>query len=187
MTVFEKYFPYIIVGGLGLGVLYLLSQKPATAGAEGVTPATPKYSLEDRLLSIASRQLGIPTSELVVRSLIPSDIGTTTYNFPLNAGWNTIANTAVADNRFIALTGVTYGGATPVATEIRIQAGGRVAEYWNIQNLPLLQTPTFTDTSPTIVQQNQLLLIQVYATGASASENINFSGIVVERRGMTIG
>jgi hypothetical protein len=48
-----------------------------------------------------------------------------------------------------------------------------------------LESQVFTDTSPSIAQQNQPVIIDVYAK-AAATEGINIMGTVVERRGMVV-
>jgi len=139
----------------------------------------------DKLMAIARREFNLPDSELTVRGLLPSDLGLTTYTFNLANGWNTVVDTSIG-SKVIMLTGITYSSANPVATQVKVSMGSSNVEHWSIQGLPVREDPTFTDTSPSIARENYPIRIQIYASGASASETLSFSGIVVEPRGTTL-
>ena len=184
MVNIEKYLPYIIIGGLGAAVLYYLSTKPALGGAAAPMVVEVKPGVQGNLLQRASQQLGIPQSELVVRGLRPQDLGLVTWDITsVGAGWTSVANTAVADNTFISFDGCSYGGTN--FTQMRIQAGARYMEYWPLTFITGLESQLWYDDSPSIAQQNQSVIIDVYAK-AGATETINLMGTVVERRGMVI-
>jgi len=191
----KKYLPYIIAGGLGIGIIYLVTrQQVAQQAAPQVqipemgpvaVPGVVKTGVQGNLLAIASQQLGIPASQLVVRSLRPEDLGlTASFNVTAaGVGWTNMVNTAVADNTFISFDGCSYGGTN--FSQLRIQAGARTAEYWPLTWIAGLQSQVFYDTTPTIAQQLQPVIIDVYAK-AAATESIDIMGTVVERRGMVV-
>ena len=192
----KDYMPWIIGGALGVGALYLLSQQqpPVTSTAQPpqVTVTGPSDFIgmgtpggtTQTLLQMASQQLGLPQSELVVRGLIPQDLGLITFSITAaGAGWTSVCNTATPDNTFISLEGCSYGGT--VFSQLRIQAGSRYVEYWPLTFISGLQNQLWYDDSPSVAQQNQPIIIDAYASGAG-TENINIMGTVVEKRGITI-
>jgi hypothetical protein len=199
----DKYLPYVLIGGLGIGVIYLVAtrQQPAAAAVAavpGAAAATEQYpvpsfsgepsagaaNVTNTLLSMASQQLGLPPSELSVRGLRPQDLGLTTFNITAGgAGWTNVCTATVADNTFIAFTGCSYGGTN--FGQLRIQAGARYAEYWPLTFIAGLVSQLWYDDSPSIAQQNQPVIIDAYAK-AAATESINIMGTVVEKRGLTI-
>lgn len=177
----------ILLGVAGLGGLALLLGKKQTASApvQQAVRSTGIVTDSDRLMDIARRELNLPDSELTVRSLIPSDFGLTTFTFALNPGWNTIVNTT-ARHKAIMLRGLFYSSATPVATEVRVNMGSSAVEDWGIQSIPMMENHQFVDISPSIAHPDYPIMIQVYASAASAAEGISFEGTVVEPRGMTV-
>lgn len=176
-----------LIGAGALGVaIYFLTRQPAApvVGAIPAVAAAPiKVGFEDRMIEMASKQLGLPREELTVRGLSPTDLGLTSFNFPLVLGANTIVNHTVADNRFISVSGLTYVGA--VASSMTIQAGGAMVEQYPIRWIAALEGATWHDTSPSIIQQNQTVIITVNATGP-ATELIAILGLVVEKKGMVL-
>lgn len=173
--------PVVIVAA----IMYLFAtrqQAPAAAGApSAVTPVA--SGVEGQLIRMAQTQ-GAP--DYIVRSLTPTDLGLASWSVTAGgAGWTNMVNTTVADQRWIAITGVSYYEATPLATQIRIQAGASMREYWPLTFIAGLQSHMWTDDTPPIAQQNQPVIIDVNFTGA-ATETISLMGIVVEKRGMTV-
>ena len=188
-----------IVAGVGaIGLIYYLVKRNQPPAARIVAEPLPQLPVQpvlsapmtttDKLIQMASKQLGLPKEELTVRSLIPSDFGLTTWNFNLSSGNNNIISASVADNRFIALTGLSYPSVASgnAVTELTVNAGARKVEIWPIQHIPDLENPVWEDTSPTIVQQNESVSITAYATKSATAEPIILQGVVVERRGMTV-
>jgi len=187
MTPEEKKW-MLITGLIGAGALgliaFFLTRKPAVAPPTVAAPAAPvKVGIEEQMIAAASKQLGVPREGLTVRGISPTDLGLTSFSFPLVAGANTIVNTTVADSRFIAITDITYDGT--VASSMTIQAGGRMAEMYPLRFIAELEGKTWHDATPTIIQQNTPVVITVQATGA-ATELISLRGIVVEKKGMVL-
>ncbi len=184
---------WIILGALGIGGLILLLRKPApTVGitpavATGVSAVAPSsaypITIQGKLIAMAMKQTGLPESELTVRSLLPLDVGLTTWTFNLTAvgGWNTVAAGNVASDRFIALTGVSYSGT--VAEQVRISAASSTVAYFSIQHVPGITETHHIDISPIIVQQNQPVIIEVYSSAAAGTDEVILEGMTVEPRG----
>lgn len=139
------------------------------------------------LLERASKQLNIPKSELVVRSLTPEDLGmgTKAFGFDVGVGANTIVNSTIADNRFIAIAGVAYAGTA--IDQVDINAGGSARAVFNLMPVFVKQTPIAYTPEPVIIEQNQGLTITAHANAVSTNESLGFLGVVVEKRGLVIG
>lgn len=180
----------VVVGG----VLYFLLKKPEVAirapavGVPGV-PIAPSVApvrevgVRGQLISMAMQQTGLSEESLTIRSLLPSDIGLTTWSMNLSVAnaWNTAVNTTVASDRFVAITGVSYAGSA--AESVRVTGGGsRLAEF-SIERVPGITTTHHIDINPVIIQQNQNITIDVYASTISATDNVILEGITVEPRG----
>ena len=198
----EKILMYAIPIAIGgMIVYYLVQQQQAPATQQVMPPAQangypiPTYTGElstgavdarSTLLAMASQQLGLPTSELVVRGLRPEDLGlTTSWSFTSTVAntWETWINTNVADNRFIAIEGVSYGGTS--FNQIQIQPAASTGAYWNLSFVAGLVSQLWYSAVPVIVQQNQPIVVQVISN-AVATESINLIGTVCERRGLLI-
>lgn len=135
----------------------------------------------------AMEELGLPESEIVVRSLRPEDIGKTTPSFHFatgGTGWRSYVNTfTVADNRFIGINGFSDGSSN--TTQLKVSRGASDARFWNIQHLPNNENKlTFLD-DPILVDQNTQLTIQAYAL-ASATEKLRLFGAVAEKKGVLV-
>jgi len=178
-----------------IGVAYFIFKKPtevarapAVAGVPGVpvAPVAPPTTIQGQLISTATQQLGLPESELTVRSLLPQDVGLNTWTFNLTGvgGWNTVANTNVGDNRFIAITGVSYAGT--VAEQIRVTAASSVVAYFSIQHVPGITETHHIDIRPIIVEQNEPVRIEIYSSAAAGADEVVLEGITVEKRGMVL-
>ena len=199
MVKIEQILTYGIPLALGGLIVYgwlKQAQAPPTAIAPTAPPiAVPTYTgelpagaagLRTDLLSMAEQQLGIPRSELVMRGLRPEDLGlTTSWSFTSTAinTWENWVTATVADNTFIAIEGVAYGGTS--FSQIRINAGAATSALWNLNFVAGLQSQLWYSASPIIAQQNQPVVIDVISN-AVATETIGLMGTVVERRGMLI-
>ncbi len=186
-----------ILGALGLTGLFLFLKKPApvvaalpaVAGVPGAVPA-PKEAVpttcREKAIYLAKQQLGLPESELTVRSLIPQDLGLTTWSLNLAAvGWNSgVINTAVADNRFICITGVSYAGTS--AEQVRVRVGASTVANFNIERIAGITTTHHIDITPILAQQNLPVSVDVFASVISATDNVILVGTTVEKRGMVL-
>lgn len=198
---FKEYVPWLVAGGLGLGVMYYMATRqpvPAVAVAPGAPPApmsVPTYTgelsvgaMEARniLLSLASKQLGLPPGELVMRGLRPEDLGlTTSWSFTSTAAntWENWITATVADNTFISIDGVSYGGTS--FSQLRIQAGARYSAFFDLNFISGLISQLWYSMSPVIAEQNQPVIVDVISN-AVATEFISLIGTVVEKRGLVI-
>ena len=185
-----------IIAALGLtGLLILFKKKaPAVAGMPAVSggvvsapisaPTAPT-TCQGRAIALAEQQLGLPESELTVRSLIPQDLGLNTWSFNLaGTGWNTVVSTSVADNRFLCITGVSYSGTA--AEQIRVRVGASTVAQFSIEQVPGITTSHHIDISPILAQQNLPVEIDVFASAISATDNVILEGATIEKRGMVL-
>lgn len=180
-----------ILGALGLTGLFLLIKKPipvAEPVAVGVpvVPEAVPTTCRERAIALAQKQLGLPIEELTVRSLIAPDLGLTTWSLNLAAvGWNSgVINTSVADNRFLCITGISYSGTA--AESVRIRVGASTVAQFSIQHVPLITTTHHIDIAPVLAQQNLPISVDVFASAISATDEVIFEGITIEKRGMVL-
>ncbi len=185
---------WIILGALGIGGLILLLRKPAEVvavpavappGVPVVVPEVPT-TCREKAIFLAQQQLGLSEDELTVRSLIPQDLGLTTFSLNLaQVGWNTgVINTNVADNRFLCIQGITYNGSA--CEQIRIRVGASTVAQFSIQQVPLITTTHHIDIAPVLAQQNLPISVDAFASAISATDEVIFSGHTIEKRGMLI-
>lgn len=189
---------WIILGALGIGGLILLLRKPAPTvaatpvevgvpgvSALGVAPTVPT-TCRERAIALAKQQLGLPESELTVRGLIPQDLGLVTWSLNLAAvGWNSgVINTNIADNRFCCITGVSYAGTS--AEQVRVRVGASTVANFNIERIAGITTTHSIDIAPILAQQNLPVVVDVFASVISATDNVILTGITVEKRGMVL-
>ena len=189
---------WVILGVLGLGGLIFLLRKPAevvaipaVAPALGVPAvAVPEVPLpagcEGQIIAMAERQLGLPRSELRVRSLRAADLGLTTFSVNLAAvGWNTgVINTAVNDNTFICLRGITYSGVN--AETVRVSVGASVVAEFSVERATAITTTHHINIPEIIAQQNTPIRVDMFASAISANENVIFEGVICEKAGLVV-
>jgi len=185
-----------ILGALGLTGLFILLKKPAPAVgipavgvpvAPGVPAEAVPTTCQGKAIALAKQQLGLPESELTVRSLIPQDLGLTTWslNLAVANAWNSgVINTSVADNRFLCITGVSYAGTA--AEQVRVRVGASTVAQFSIQHVPGITTTHHIDISPILAQQNLPVVVDVYSSAISATDNVILEGTTVEKRGMLV-
>ncbi len=188
----------LVLGTLGIAGLFFLLRKPVVAAAPAVVPvgvpvaptsARPAYPVgcEGEMIQMAEQQLGLPRSELTVRSLRPNDLGLGSIwsvNLATAGAWNTVINTNVGDNRFICLKSISYSGTA--AEAIRVTAGGSVVLETNIQRIPGITTTHTASIREVLVEQNMPIRVEVYASAISATDQLIISGSVVEKRGLLL-
>lgn len=187
----EKPILWLIIATLGIAGLIFLLRKPAPVVAAPVgvpevpAPAIPT-TCQERAIALAMRQLGLPQEELTVRGLIPQDLGLTTWSLNLaNVGWNSgVINTAVADNRFLCITGVSYAGTS--AEQVRVRVGASTVANFNIERIAGLTQTHYIDIAPILAQQNLPVVVDVFASVISATDNVILVGTTVEKRGMVL-
>jgi len=182
-----------IIGAVVIGgVLYFILRKPAevvaipaVAPALGVPAVAEPTTCRERAIALAVQQLGLPESELTIRSLIPQDLGLTTWSFNLaGVGWNTVINTNVGDNRFLCITGVSYSGTA--CEQIRVRVGASTVAHFSIEQVPGITTTHHIDISPILAQQNLPVVIEAYASAVAGTDNVILEGLTIEKRGMVL-
>jgi len=184
----------LIIATLGIAGLFFLMKKPAPAvsmaGMPAITPGMPVVApttCQGRAIALAMQQLGLPESELTVRSLIPQDLGLTTWslNLAVANAWNPgVINASVADNRFLCITGVSYAGTA--AEQVRVRVGASTVAQFSIEQVPGITTTHHVDISPILAQQNLPVQVDIYASAISGADNVILEGVTVEKRGMVI-
>jgi hypothetical protein len=184
----------IIIATLGIAGLFFLLKKPAPV-ATGMpvspvgapAPTVAPTTCQGRAIALAMQQLGLPESELTVRSLIPQDLGLNTWSLNLATAnaWNAnVISTSVADNRFLCITGISYSGSA--AEQVRVRVGASTVAQFSIEQVPGITTTHHVDISPILAQQNLPVQVDVYASAISAADNVILEGMTVEKRGMVV-
>lgn len=153
------------------------------------TPLAIVNEASKHLVALAQRELKIPFEGLTVRTLRPQDLGLANPNWTFNlssSGENTAAvDVTVADQRYIMIYGIKYGGsAVPVTTRVQIVNGGQTARDWNVQAVQLTEDSQLIFTDPVITKQNQTLSMNIFTDATNSAERIGFLGVVVEKKGM---
>lgn len=143
--------------------------------------------LKDR----ASKELGLPLGELVVRPLRPEDIGLPNPAWSLNCtdadDWNTVIDgQTIADTRFVGISGVFHAEGAGEATQVKITRESSDVRYWDVTNIRNWDNNTGYADDPVTVDQNTTLSVQIYCTTASTLVNFGFLGAVCEKKGILI-
>jgi len=182
----------LIIATLGIAGLIFLLRKPAAVGVPvGVPAGVPAMPVpttcREKAIALAMQQLGLPESELTVRSLIPQDLGLTTWSLNLATAnaWNSgVISTSVADNRFLCITGVSYSGTA--AEQVRVRVGASTVAQFSIEQVPGITTTHHIDITPILAQQNLPVSVDVYASAISGTDNVILEGTTIEKRGMLV-
>lgn len=132
--------------------------------------------VEDTLLDIASRELGMSKDDLVVRDADPDeDFGLSTSQWILTSttanAYNTLVNTTVNDNRFIGIYGVGRKSGDEF-TLVKFESGAKTLDIWDSSVTDLTDTKIKVARSPVIYRQNMPCKISVYATASATIEPI---------------
>ena len=192
----------LLTAVVGLGLFFLLRKNgdgvSARAPAVGVSAGVPSVTVPamaplpagctGQMIMLAEQQLGLSRDQLTVRSLRPNDVGlgnTWSMDLAVANSWNTTVNSAVADNTFICLNSVSYSGTD--AEAIRVTAGASVVAEFNIQRIPGISTTQTIRIPDIIIEQNEPIRIEVYASAISATDAVIISGTVVEKMGLLLG
>lgn len=144
--------------------------------------------IDEVLLDMASKELGVSVDELVVRDLMPSDIGFSNEDWTVSAStantYNDFTSTTVADNRFIAIYGVA-GVDTDIVSAVRFTSGAKTLDIWSLQEIRALQNRFKAAKRPIILRQNTAIDIDIYAT-STGSVTMPLLGRVCELKGRTV-
>ena len=152
----------------------------------------------DRTVAEARAAMGASV-RLIVRGMLPSDIGETNEQWAdqtattTNAYENTIiATQSVADQRFLGIYGLVYYG-QQVVRAIRWTVKSRLMAHWDLSAIisddTRLDARTAYALSPFTIPQNISVTIAQYVNLPAAviySTEIAYLGITVEKAGRTI-
>ena len=146
----------------------------------------------NNLLSRGATQLNLQPKQLVLRSLIPEDVGLSSpvWSFSVTStnAFNTIIDAVIQDNRFIGINGIFYDPSTELISELRLTRMGALKRQWNIQEIPSQDDKVEYVDDPIIVDQTTTLKVEAFnqTTSTDGSHEIGFKGAVVEKRGLLI-
>lgn len=144
------------------------------------------------ILERAQLQLGLPREEIILRDLRYDDLGTTgkwKFDIDTATAWHTLIDAyAIADNRFICISGMFTEMDDPVIHAIKITRAGSVARWWNVQRVGLQDSHEVHVDDPIVVDQNQTITIEAWngLSTTSEIEEFGFLGCVAEKRGLVI-
>lgn len=145
-----------------------------------------------KLQEIAERDLGDDKS-LVIRDLIPSDLGLTyevwfeTTGATANTWENSdIADKTVADERFIVIWGIIDASETIAVSAIRFTVGGSQVAKWSLDKLAMDPNRQGAARSPIFISQNTDITIEHYVKVANSGTELIFVGAVCEREGKVL-
>ena len=141
----------------------------------------------------AKRELGLPDSEIVIRSLRPEDLELSTPQWTFSCATTgsyvlMLATASIYDNTFVGINGVCYANATPTVDQLKIVRAGSDARIWNIQECLGNENKTIWFDDPVTIGQNEVLDVYYYSATATtvAGELICFLGAVAEKRGILV-
>lgn len=172
-------------------------------------PALEAYrEMVSNLKTKAMQELGLGPSDIVVRPLIPNDLGvgasSPDYRVGLTAlTWTTIINAAsISDSRFVGINGVALTANSTIlptlavgadvknivgnAEQIRITRKGSVARYWQVKPIIGFKNMVGYVDDPIIIDQNTTITIEGLSRLASSIAGLDLIGAVAEKRGLLI-
>lgn len=165
-----------------------------------------------KLQEVAEKALGAD-KRLVIRDLLPTDLGYTYNEFPAIAhtadAWLSILQGSVAatiaDNVFVVITGcriLCYDGTNPFAVEpivtaLRITSGGSLVAEWDLYKLLAIAGAATTDGTnvfvpkagitegPVVISQNITFNVEVWSV-VTDSVQLVLEGYICEKEGATL-
>jgi len=162
-------------------------------------PALEAYrQMVSTLKQKAMKELGLPESEIVIRSLRPDDLGgkaslsTLDFNFGSNSvTWDAVVNgRTIADNRFVGINGFffsgTAGGEMTAWSQVKVTKMGAVSRYWNVAPVEFWEDSTCYFDDPITVDQNTTVTVETWTRDTGSHFNWGLIGAVAEKRGLLI-
>lgn len=140
----------------------------------------------------AMREMKLPESEIIVRSLRPEDLELSTpewtFNIASSAAWNTMVNNQTIDsNRFVGICGVLIAESGESAvSQIKITRMGQDKRFWQIQGINYLEDAVVFFDDPIIVDQDTPLTISGYGVSTDSAFKCIFIGAVAEKKGLLV-
>lgn len=132
----------------------------------------------------------LPEEEIVIRSLIPQDLGLATpeWTFNIVTGiWNTLINTTIADETYIGIYGILYSMSdTQAVAQLKIECMESDERYWEVQGCNFSENASFFFDDPVIADQNTNITITGYGVDDVVAEKICFFGVVAEKKGLLV-
>ncbi len=140
------------------------------------------YKVSNEILRRAQKQLGLPREEVILRKLIPQDLGLKQplSSFNLKKGLNKKVIETTSEKRFMAINGFTIPKNCSIS-QIQIWRAGEKIRHWHIEGFE----GTYFFDDPFLIDMNQLLQIDMYSE-IKKKQKLIFHGSVTEERGTTI-
>jgi len=144
-----------------------------------------------KLLEVTLRELkGAREEQLVIRQMVPTDLGLTNEVWYETTG--TTANTyeasgisekTIANERFVAITGVLDNSEGAPVSALEFTVGSSKVAEWSLDRLIQDGYREGIALSPVIITQNQKVTIKHYVKIKSSGTEIILLGIVCEKVG----
>lgn len=160
----------------------------------------PKERIDDlnmaalrKLIEVTAEELKLDEDKLITRDLTPTDLGLTNEVWlDLTGGtenaWenSNIASKTIADERFIAITGVIDASDEPAVSALRFTVGGAKVARFSLDRINDQKVREGISLSPIIITQNQPVTMEFYVKNMNAQTEIKLVGIVCEKSGKTL-
>ena len=147
----------------------------------------------DKIKSKAAGELGLTTDGLIVRQLRPEDLGSARpwhqVDFAATNTWTdfaSISTDTIADNRFCYVGGFYHNEGAGELNQVRITREQSTTRYWVVTPLRGFRHHTGWADDGWTVDQNTIITISGICQSASTIVEIDFLGLVAEKRGLLI-
>ncbi len=136
----------------------------------------------NEIIRRAHEQLDLSREKLILRGLIPQDLGLKKpfYKFNFEKGLNKNVIKTTPKRRFITINGFTIPKNCSISQIIVWRGGGKI-RHWHIEGFE----GTYFLDDPFLIDMNQSLRIDMYSESKKIQKLI-FHGSVTEERGRTI-
>ena len=144
-------------------------------------------SLKDTAYARARGKIAV--TNIIDRTLRPSDLGLTTneWTFNVAAGENDIINHTLDDKTLILIYGIFNLSTDPQVTEVKFGTPANTIEDVYIEDMYMYDYPAVILDSPIVFEPGKTIQIKAIAKAANTAEKLGFLGIVIEPAGRNIG
>lgn len=146
-----------------------------------------------KLLEIAETDLRGPEKRLILRDLMPTDLGLsneswfeTTGGTPNAFEDSEIASKTIADQRFIVIWGLIDASEAIAVSALRFTVGSSKVALWSLDKLAMDPNRQGVALSPIFISQNTPITIEHYVKVANEGTELIFVGAVCEKEGKTL-
>lgn len=140
---------------------------------------------------MAAATAAIPGVTLIVRDLLPTDIGYANENFEETTGgtanvYEEMTKGEVPDKKYIILFGVKDLSPTPSVSALKFTIGATDVQVWHLQKLHVYNEPAGVAAKAIHLSPGTKYLISRYVILANAKANLVLEGFVAELAGTTV-